>query len=144
MVFIVGKTTIPQCLPKITRISSWGLTHELGHVVVVRLRPHAIDQLTSFCCSNGGQDVKVYRTVVSPTDKQHTTYLLLSSSKFHLYRQDIAMKMKASMAIVFSLLSTASSSRLAMGNDIVAGGLSERDAPLDNSKRTPVIVFSKW
>lgn len=53
------------------------------------------------------------------------------------------MKMKASMAIVFSLLGTAFSSRLAMGNDIVAGGLSERDAPLDNSKRTPVILFSK-
>lgn len=55
------------------------------------------------------------------------------------------MKMRASLAIVLSLLSAASSSALAINNEIMAGDLSgrdaSRDASLDNSKRTPVIVF---
>lgn len=49
------------------------------------------------------------------------------------------MKMRASFAIVLSLLSTASSSVLAIDNENIAGGLSERDASLDNWKRSPVI-----
>lgn len=53
------------------------------------------------------------------------------------------MKMRASFAIVLSLLSTASSSALAIDNENIAGSLSERDASLDNSKRSPVIVFSQ-
>ena len=51
------------------------------------------------------------------------------------------MKMRASLAIVLSLFSTASSSALAINIEIIAGDLSGRDASLDNSKRTPVIVF---
>lgn len=51
------------------------------------------------------------------------------------------MKMRASLAIILSLLSAASSSALAINNEIIAGDLSGRDASLDNSKRTPVIVF---
>lgn len=51
------------------------------------------------------------------------------------------MKIKASLAILISLLSTASSSALAIINEIIVGDLLGRDASLDNSKRTPVIVF---
>lgn len=45
------------------------------------------------------------------------------------------------MAIVLLLLSIASSNPLATDNEIVARGLSERDASRDNSERTPLIVF---
>lgn len=54
------------------------------------------------------------------------------------------MKMRASLAIVLSLLSAASSSAVAINNEIIAGDLSGRDTLLNNSKRTPVIVFPNW